>query len=98
MVALCEISFDRGIRSNGNPVISKICQVKCPPELVEATGVRRLDEANTLYKCSNDLDPAVGSVTKTMDCGAWVSHHSYLHTYIHILKSCTSLLYFVGVQ
>ena len=86
MVALCEISFDRGIRSNGNPVISKICQVKCPPELVEATGVRRLDEANTLYTCSNNLDPAVGSVTKTMDCGVWLIL-TYIHTYIHTVHT-----------
>lgn len=67
MITLCQLSFDRGIR-NGNPTISKICQVKCPSELVQATGVRRLDESNTLYTCNNNLDPAGGSLTKTMDC------------------------------
>lgn len=67
MVTLCQISFDKGLR-NGNPVISKICQVACPNELVAATGIHRSDEANKLYVCNNNEEPSGGSVTKTMDC------------------------------
>ena len=67
MIDLCKVSFTSGLR-NGNPVISQICQVACPSELYTATGLRRSDEANTLYVCNNNADPPGGSVTKTMDC------------------------------
>lgn len=39
---------------SGNPKITAMCQVKCPQELWQATGLRRLDEAaiNPTYSCA----------------------------------------------
>lgn len=88
MVALCQASFDTGLR-NGNPVISKICQVACPAELVAATGIHRSDEKNKLFTCNNNYDPPGGSVTKTMDCSK-----SNLFTIISGKKLAVSFFFF----
>eukprot|EP01037_Dinobryon_pediforme_P034460 gene34460-40375_t len=56
MVDLCEFTFDKGFKGNGNPSISKICQVACPSQLVQATGIHRADEANGNYVCNGNLE------------------------------------------
>lgn len=63
---LCLWSFDRGFR-NGNPTISKMCEVKCPSQLVAATGVHRSDEISSVYTCTTGIVGG-GSLTRMMDC------------------------------
>lgn len=68
MIDLCQISFDKGLR-NSNPVITAMCQVACPSELVAATGIHRSDEKNSMYVCNKNYETAGGVITKMMDCG-----------------------------
>lgn len=46
LVKLCEYSFDKKTRGEGgsNPTLLDATRVKCPPELVELTGIQRSDE------------------------------------------------------
>ena len=73
MVDLCEFTFDKGFKGNGNPSISKICQVACPSQLVQATGIHRADEANGNYVCNGNLEKPGGFITSTMNCGNHIS-------------------------
>ena len=45
---LCEHAFDTGLRVENlkTRTISKMCEVRCPDELVEATGLKRMYEIN----------------------------------------------------
>ena len=69
MVDLCEFAFDKGFKGNGNPSISSICQVACPSQLVQATGIHRADEVNKNFVCTNNYEKAGGVITSTMNCG-----------------------------
>ena len=69
MVDLCEFTFDAGFKGGGNPQISSICQVACPSQLYEATGIRRADEINSKYVCNKNYEKSGGSITSTMNCG-----------------------------
>jgi len=65
---LCVWSFNNNLR--GVPIILNMCQVSCPAELYEATGIRRSDEplpAST-YTCANTGSNAGGILTRMMDC------------------------------
>merc|ERR1712178_487330 len=46
LVALCEYAFDKKVRGEGgsNPTLLDASRVRCPPELVELTGIQRSDE------------------------------------------------------
>ena len=74
MRALCKELFVKGFRSSNysitNPTISKMCQVACPNELVQATGLRRTDEQTAVYTCSspNLMEPSGGFLSRSMDC------------------------------
>lgn len=67
---MCRFSFDKSFRlqNRGNPTITSVCPVACPPQLYQATGLRRMDETNSLFKCNQNALPERGSLTKTMDC------------------------------
>jgi hypothetical protein len=68
---LCRWSFQHNMRlsvGNSNPSILNMCQVKCPAELYEATGLRRSDEANTAYTCGPTGNSGGGLMTRMMDC------------------------------
>ena len=69
MVDLCEFTFDAGFKGKGNPSISSICQVACPSQIVQATGIHRADEANSQYFCKNNKEKSGGVITSTMNCG-----------------------------
>ena len=80
---LCKWSFNKVFRKPGavlvsNPVISKMCEVKCPVELYTATGIHRSDEINSAYTCGTNLIPTGGVITRMMDCSkpsyAWVGN------------------------
>lgn len=85
---LCEFSFDHGFRLKGNPPISSICQVACPPQLVQATGIHRADEQNKNYVCSGKSLKA-GQITKTMNCG----NDFFFGNYVRISDYLFSLLF-----
>lgn len=72
MVDLCQFSFDKGFRAPGNPAITSICQVACPSQLVQATGLQRSDEKNSNFVCNNNFEKPGGVITRTMNCGKYV--------------------------
>lgn len=64
---LCRWSFANGFKANAR--ISSICEVSCPSELWQATGIHRLDEMNTKYECIDGSHGiSGGQVTQIMDC------------------------------
>jgi len=73
MQQLCRNTFIKNFRlpnvTDSNPHISVMCQVKCPPQLWQATGLRRRDEVSTSYQCdANRLEPPNGLLSRSMDC------------------------------
>jgi len=83
MQDLCAFSFNAGFRlttgSNSNPTIQNMCEVACPSELWQATGLHRSDETNTAYTCaSTNPIPSGGLLTRMMDCAkpsyAWATN------------------------
>lgn len=74
MRTLCQLTFAKGLRlpnnvSTSNPLITKMCQVKCPSYLWQATGLHRADEKNKMYQCSaTNLEPKGGKLSRSMDC------------------------------
>jgi hypothetical protein len=86
LVALCEYAFDKKVRGEGgsNPTLLDASRVKCPPELVELTGIQRSDDPSSYVavdahrvegfpnanKCQAD-QPGGGTaycLTRMMDC------------------------------
>lgn len=77
LVELCQWQFNNNIRkqnqekaNNYRPKMHKMCQVRCPNELVFATGIKRNDELNKEYTCDEHIVPESGggSLMTTMDC------------------------------
>lgn len=74
---LCAFSFQKNIRitstnGNSNPLITAMCQVACPSELYNATGLHRSDERPNLgYTCdaNSHYEATGGYLTRMMDCG-----------------------------
>ena len=70
---LCQWGFSANLRSSLGatpPVIYRMCQVGCPWELFEATGIHRWDEQNLAYTCAPGAHiPAPGFLSRYMDCG-----------------------------
>jgi len=83
---LCQYSFDKKCRGEGgsNPTLVDAVRVKCPPELVEMTGIQRSDDPSTYQargehriagfpsnnQCQAD-QPGAGTaycLTRMMDC------------------------------
>lgn len=54
-----------------------MCEVKCPSELWQATGLHRSDEVNSGYECNGAISSG-GELTRMMDCSkpsfAWPSN------------------------
>ena len=63
---LCVWSFQQNLR--GTPIILNICQVSCPVELYQATGIRRSDEPTSAYTCPYTANGNGGILTRMMDC------------------------------
>ena len=83
MQDLCAWSFSSGLRlttgTNSNPTIQKMCEVSCPSQLWQATGLHRSDETSTKYTCAaGNTIPSGGLLTRMMDCAkpsyAWASN------------------------
>lgn len=71
---MCLWSFEVGLRLEAvqtNPVITQMCNVACPAELYQATGVRRSDETNSGFTCKK-LEAGGGFLTRMMDCGSFL--------------------------
>jgi len=71
MQDLCRWSFQKNIRvstGNSNPTITNMCEVKCPSELWQATGLHRSDETNPSYTCGLTGNSGGGLMTRMMDC------------------------------
>ena len=70
--SLCNWTFANGFRPPmlAGPRITKLCQVTCPTELWQATGLHRADDQNIGYTCNNTAYslPTGGNVTRMMDC------------------------------
>ena len=70
--SLCKQTFTKGFRVpntvRSNPAIKKMCQVKCPDPLWQATGLRRADESSANYVCGAKLEATGGVLTRSMDC------------------------------
>jgi hypothetical protein len=56
LVTLCEYSFDKKVRGEGgsNPTLLDASRVKCPPELVELTGIQRSDDPSSYVALNNN--------------------------------------------
>ena len=82
LVALCEWSFDKGVRGNNgeNPSIKSIGRVECPDELVYMTQMKRTDDPSG-YDCGSSCKLAAHEcelnnggqslewcLTRMMDC------------------------------
>eukprot|EP00597_Dinobryon_sp_UTEXLB2267_P002972 CAMPEP_0170062526 /NCGR_PEP_ID=MMETSP0019_2-20121128/3720_1 /TAXON_ID=98059 /ORGANISM="Dinobryon sp., Strain UTEXLB2267" /LENGTH=502 /DNA_ID=CAMNT_0010268697 /DNA_START=491 /DNA_END=1999 /DNA_ORIENTATION=- len=86
---LCRWSFKAGLRRapsagllGSYPAISSACQVSCPSQLWQATGLHRGDEADTLaFNCKNpnpddltsdvsQLLTSAGALSRQMNCGS----------------------------
>eukprot|EP01038_Epipyxis_sp_PR26KG_P013164 gene13164-17637_t len=68
MQDLCVWSFNNNFRKNTK--ILKVCDVACPSELYQATGLHRADETNNGFTCdtSTSVRYNTGSTTRMMDC------------------------------
>lgn len=67
MQELCRRSFTMNLRDH--PIISQSCQVACPAELYQATGLRRADEPTNSFSCTGgNYYISGGHFTKMMDC------------------------------
>ena len=72
---LCKWSFNKGFKKRSgvisNPVITSLCQVKCPSDLWLATGLHRSDEPTTSYTCPStggSIIPIGTMLQGYMDC------------------------------
>ena len=63
---LCRWSFGKNLRTN--PTITKSCQVQCPVEVYQMTGLRRSDEPTASFTCGTNLFLSGGTLTTMMDC------------------------------
>ena len=71
MQDLCRWSFEKNIRrssGNSNPTILNMCEVVCPLELYQATGLRRSDAGSSSYSCGPTGNSGGGLLTRMMDC------------------------------
>ena len=71
MQDLCRWSFQVNLRrstGNSNPTILNMCEVTCPSQLYEATGLRRSDGVSNSYVCGATGNSGGGLLTRMMDC------------------------------
>ena len=69
---MCLWSFRKGLRKeigDSNPKILQMCEISCPDQLYEATGLHRSDESTTSFTCDGSTNITSGGIlTRMMDC------------------------------